>query len=100
MAFLEYLTELYEREIIEQVRVAGPETTAFTDRAPFPVIAHEDSDAATLDLALADGWPVLVMGNTVAEFMRDLEAEIENRAQAERDNAPDDADEIPSAQAQ
>jgi hypothetical protein len=33
-----------------------------------------------LDEALATGRPVMPMGNTVADFMRDLDADIETRA--------------------
>ena len=78
-SFLNYLTELYQEGAIEQVRVAGETTELFADRAPFPVIVHDEEPADTLDAALGDGWPVLVMGNTVAEYMRELEADIERR---------------------
>jgi hypothetical protein len=46
-----------------------------------PATAHDpDADAgAVLDAALSTGRPVMPMGNTVADFMRDLDAEIVTR---------------------
>jgi hypothetical protein len=37
--------------------------------------------ATVLDQLLDDGRPVMLMGNTVDEFMRDLDDEINSRAQ-------------------
>lgn len=79
-SFLEYLTELHEQEAFEQVRVAGAGSALFAERAPFPVVDNTGEDAATaLDAALDDGWPVLLMGNTVAEFMRDMETAVDDQ---------------------
>ncbi|WP_440989966.1 Mur ligase [Haloarchaeobius baliensis] len=82
-AFLDYLTTLADRGDVEQVRVVGANTDVFARKAPFPVVEHdEESESAesVLSTALSDGWPVLVMGNTVASFMRDLEQAIEEMA--------------------
>jgi hypothetical protein len=88
-SFLEYLTELHEQGVFEQVRVAGAGSERFAERAPFPVVDTDGDDAATaLDAALDDGWPVLLMGNTVAEFMRDMEAAVDDRA-TEREGTVD-----------
>jgi UDP-N-acetylmuramoylalanine-D-glutamate ligase len=82
-AFLEYLSEQYEQGVFEQVRIAGDGTARFARRASFPVIRHDgDGPATVLDAALDDGWPIFLVGNTVADFMRGMEAEIERRAAA------------------
>ncbi|MWG36400.1 Mur ligase family protein [Halomarina oriensis] len=88
-AFLEYLSECYEQGVFEQVRVAGDDTARFARRAPFPVVRHDGDDPATvLDAALDDGWPVFLVGNTVADFMRGMEAEVERRAAAAESTKP------------
>jgi len=81
VSFIEYLDALYEENVFELARAVGPHAPLFARHASFPVAAHEASEDAgeVLDSALAPGWPVFIMGNTVAEFMRDLEAEIESR---------------------
>lgn len=81
-SFYEYLEELADAGAIEQVRVAGDDARLFAEKASFPVVCHDETIANAgdvLDSALADGHPVLVMGNTVAAFMRDLDTEIEQR---------------------
>jgi hypothetical protein len=80
-AFRNYLSELADRGAIEQARIVGENVDPFVRSADFPVVTHDpDAHAGrVLDEALDDGWPVVLMGNTVAEFMRDLEAEIEGR---------------------
>jgi hypothetical protein len=80
-AFRAYLSELAERGAIEQARIVGENLDPFVRAADFPVLTHDHDTHAgrVLDDALDDGWPVVLMGNTVAEFMRDLEAEIEGR---------------------
>jgi len=83
-AFVDYLDSLAERGAIEQARVVGEHTEPFARAASFPVLEHDPDDHAgrVLDDALDDGWPVVLMGNTVAEFMRDLETEIVDRVEA------------------
>lgn len=84
-AFLDYLGTLHDGGAIETARVVGETTAAFARRADYPVIDHgpdEDADEV-LDLALATGDPVVLMGNTVASFMRDMERTIEARSQIE-----------------
>lgn len=81
-AFYRYLGVLAEREVIEQARVVGKGAQLVARRASFPVIAHDadaENPAAVLDAALSDGWPVLVMGNTVSSFMDGLSAAIDER---------------------
>ncbi len=81
VSFIDYLDSLYDENAFELARAVGPHASLFARHASFPVAAHDASEDAgeVLDSALAPGWPVFIMGNTVAEFMRDLEAEIESR---------------------
>lgn len=81
VSFLEYLDDLYDRDAFELARAVGPHAELFARHASFPVATHDETEPASevLDAALTPGWPVLVVGNTVAEFMRELEAEIASR---------------------
>lgn len=82
-SFLEYLGDLHERGAVDRVHVAGAQTGVFARRADFPVVTHdvdEETAGEILDEMLQEGPPVLIVGNTVAEFMRDLESAIDERA--------------------
>ncbi len=81
-SFAQYLNTLAERDLIERARAGGAFTGVFASNVDVPVTEHDrDEDAgAVLDDMLEQGYPVLTMGNTVDDFMRDLEAEIETRA--------------------
>lgn len=84
-AFVEYLDWLAGQGFVEQVRVLGAHRSVVERRLTVPVVAHDersDPPAAVLDAALADGWPVVVMGNVVPDYMQELSAEIERRAAA------------------
>lgn len=87
VSFLKYLDDLYERNAFELVRAVGPHAELFARHASFPVATHDETESASevLDAALTPGWPVLIVGNTVAEFMRDLEAEITTRKVEEQE---------------
>jgi hypothetical protein len=81
-SFYRYLEALAERNAIEQARVVGQGRTVFERRASFPVVTHDEhseTPGAVLDEALADGWPVVLIGNTVAEFSEGLTETIEHR---------------------
>lgn len=83
-SFHDYLEDLFEDGAIEQARVAGGHADLFAEKSSFPVISHDhesESAQSVLEEMIADGWPVLVMGNTVAEFMRDLDDAIERHAE-------------------
>ncbi|WP_276272911.1 Mur ligase family protein [Haloarcula litorea] len=82
-SFIRYLTALYESGDIERTHVVGDSQRLFDLNTPFPVRRHDterESAPAVLDDALAAGHPVLLMGNTVTEFMRDLQMTIDVRA--------------------
>lgn len=81
VSFLSYLADLYEDGVFELARAVGPHAELFARQAPFPVATHAETEpaGAVLDAALAPGWPVFIIGNTVPEFMRELSADIESR---------------------
>jgi hypothetical protein len=81
-SFVDYLDDLHERGVVEEVHVVGPTTAPFERNTTVPTVAHApDADAgAVLEEALAAGHPVMPMGNTVADFMRDLDDEIDRRS--------------------
>jgi len=87
-SFFRYLERLAERNAIEQARVIGGDAHLFDRRASFPVYTHHetaDPPSDVLEAALDDGWPVLVMGNTVSDYMEELDAEIERARTDESD---------------
>ncbi len=78
-SFLEYLELLATHDRIEQARVVGRDAELFARHASFPVVTHDEEAEApgdVLEAALEDGWPVIVMGNTVPEFMQELSRRI------------------------
>jgi hypothetical protein len=81
-SFAKYLNTLAERDLIERARAGGAFTSVFASNVDVPVTEHDrDEDAgAVLNDMLEQGYPVLTMGNTVDDFMRDLDDEIETRA--------------------
>ena len=81
VSFIDYLDGLYDEDVFELARAVGPHAELFARHASFPVATHDESEspARVLDAALDPGWPVFIVGNTVAEFMRELDAEIESR---------------------
>ncbi len=81
-SFANYLNTLADRDLIRQARAGGAFTDVFADHVEVPVTTHDrDEDAGrVLDEMLAEEYPVLLMGNTVDEFMRDMDEEITERA--------------------
>lgn len=84
-SYARYLDHLADRGIIEQARIVDGHHAAFTNAVDFPVIVHSDGEepAAVLDAALSDGWPVILMGNTVPEFMQRMDEIVRARAVGE-----------------
>ena len=80
-SFAEYVDLLAERELIDRVRVGGANTRAFARSVSVPVTRHRRSDdaATVLEEMLAEDEPIILMGNTVDEFMRDMETAISER---------------------
>lgn len=80
-AFVHYLTWLAENGLISRVHVAGSHAKLLERRVDAEFVHHADSESPerVLDACLAEGYPVYLMGNTVAEFMRDLTAAIDQR---------------------
>ena len=81
-SFAKYLNTLADRGLIERARAGGAFTDVFADNVDVPVTRHRRTEdaAAVLDEMLEEGYPVVTMGNTVDDFMRDLEDEISVRA--------------------
>jgi hypothetical protein len=82
-SFANYLNTLADRDLICRARAGGAFTDVFASNVDVPVMTHSrDEDAGeVLDEMLAEKYPVMLMGNTVDEFMRDIEDEISERAQ-------------------
>jgi uncharacterized protein YegP (UPF0339 family) len=80
-SFAEYVDLLCEQGHIDSAHVAGASTRAFARNTDLPVTRYEaEADAAAvLNDLLAVGQPIIVMGNTVDEFMRAFEAAITAR---------------------
>lgn len=81
-AFVHYVNWLAANGLVERAHAAGPHAGLFERRVDVPVTRwdHERDDAGeALDAALGHGDPVYVVGNTVAEFMREMEEAIESR---------------------
>ncbi|MFB6266023.1 MAG: Mur ligase [Halodesulfurarchaeum sp.] len=82
-SFAKYLNTLADRDLIHEARAGGAFTDVFAANVDVPVTTHSrDEDAGVvLDEMLAGDHPVMLMGNTVDDFMRDMEREIAERAQ-------------------
>jgi hypothetical protein len=81
-SFASYIDLLYERGKIDRVHVGGANTRAFAANVDLPVTRHDAGADATdvLEVLLSEDQPVVLMGNTVDEFMRDMTSAIEDRA--------------------
>ncbi|WP_089670485.1 hypothetical protein [Halobacterium jilantaiense] len=82
-SFASYLNTLADRDLITEARAGGAFTDVFASWVDVPVTTHDRSEdaGAVLDEMLAGEYPVMLMGNTVDEFMRDMNEEIVDRAQ-------------------
>ena len=82
-SFANYLNTLADRDLIRRARAGGAFTDVFASKVDVPVVTHsrEEDAGAVLEEMLAEEYPVVLMGNTVDEFMREMEAEISERAQ-------------------
>ncbi len=82
-SFAEYVDLLYDQGHIDEAHVGGANTRAFAENTDLPVTQHDDdTDVDTVLTALLAGpEPVLIMGNTVDEFMREFEQAVSTREQ-------------------
>jgi hypothetical protein len=81
-SFVRYLDRLFDRGLVERVHLLGADQAAFDRASAIPVERHDreqEPPGVVLEEALASGRPVLLMGNTVDEYMRDLRATIAER---------------------
>jgi hypothetical protein len=80
-SFAEYVDLLYEQGHVDSAHVGGANTRAFAENTELPVTRHDaDTDAeGVLNDLLGAGVPVVVMGNTVDEFMREFEQAVSAR---------------------
>lgn len=83
-SFADYLNILADRGVIDRARVGGWNADTFARNVSIPCTTHsrEEDAGEVLDEMLGEGDPVLLMGNTVDDFMRDMEQEIITRAAA------------------
>jgi hypothetical protein len=81
-SFVDYVNGLAERGHVERVHVGGADARLFASYVDVPATRHGADEAAESVLGdlFAHGDPVLLMGNTVDEFMRELESEVAERA--------------------
>lgn len=79
-SFRRYFDNLVGEKYAEPVHAVGDGQQVFANTANFDVRTHGKTTPDTLlDAVLADGHPVLIMGNTVTEFMRELDETIQAR---------------------
>ena len=84
-SFAEYVEWLVDLGHADEVHVAGGHAGAFRRNVDAPVTVHEADDAGdVLDALLAVGPPVVLMGNTVDEFMRGMAGAVAERREAHR----------------
>jgi hypothetical protein len=81
-SFASYLNTLADRDLIRKARAGGAFTDVFASNVDVPVTTHDrDEDAGdVLEQMLDEEYPVMLMGNTVDDFMRDMEEAIRERA--------------------
>ena len=86
-SFVNYLNFLYEEGYIEEAWLGGRNTAPFARHIKAPTKEFRNSEDAgkVLDGMLAVGKPVILMGNTVDDFMRQMEVEISRRIRTRDD---------------
>ena len=80
-SFAEYMNILSERGCIDRAHVGGDYRQAFVNALDVPCESHSpDADPEeVLDKLLAEDQPIILMGNTVAPFMREMERVLTER---------------------
>jgi hypothetical protein len=74
-SFAKYVDLLYEQGNISRAHVGGANTRAFAENTEVSVTRHDTGAEAetVLNDLLTGGEPVVIMGNTVDDFMRELQ---------------------------
>ena len=84
-SFATYAEWLVDHDHAPTVHVAGGDAVAFQRNADAPVTVHDTADPGdVLDALLSVGPPVLLMGNTVDEFMRGMTGAVAERREVRR----------------
>ncbi|KGK98355.1 hypothetical protein LI82_11645 [Methanococcoides methylutens] len=80
-SFVNYLNHLFEKGYIDEVLVGGRTTDPFVRnlKAPTRQFSASDDVSLVLDEMEKKGLPIILMGNTVDDFMRQMEIEISRR---------------------
>ncbi|HII02707.1 TPA: hypothetical protein HA351_14025 [Methanosarcinaceae archaeon] len=86
-SFVNYLNFLYEKGYINEAWLGGRNTAPFARNIKAPTREFKPGDDAgkVLDEMLAVGKPIILMGNTVDDFMRQMEVEISRRIRTRDD---------------
>jgi uncharacterized protein YegP (UPF0339 family) len=81
-SFASYINTLVDRGLVSRVFAGGDYTSVFASTVNAPVETYPpDADpSAVLDDLVSTDLPIVLMGNTVAAFMRRFETVIERRA--------------------
>lgn len=91
-SFRSYFASLVDRGLVDRVHVIGAHTGLFERQSSIPVRTHDadtEPPAEVLDDALGDGVPVVLMGNTVNEYMREMADVVAERAEDDTENCDD-----------
>jgi hypothetical protein len=81
-SFRRYMSSLVENDHVDRVHAVGGGSNVFASTATFPVETYDEATAEperVLKTLFAADNPVILMGNTVATFMRNLATLIDDR---------------------
>jgi uncharacterized protein YegP (UPF0339 family) len=82
-SFVSYFDHLAANDVIDAGYVMGRDSSVFAAETACDVteLGFDTEPSRLLDRLVDEGLPVMLMGNTVDEFMREFDAEIRSRAQ-------------------
>lgn len=83
-SFADYVELLADNDSIDQVHAAGGYATTLKRNVNVDVTVHDEDAGDVLDALLDVGQPVVFMGNTVADFMRQMEGAIAERLEVRK----------------
>lgn len=96
-SFKRYFEQLVARGCVERVHAIGDDATLLDTAASYPVETYDTETTepgAVLDSVLEAGNPVILMGNTVTEYMRDIAEVVDERTVAREPVTPEIADRL------